>query len=205
MQTQHRSEATRWHSVISRNKQLNLEVVLKFFCFRNGFQVWGFFICLFCFKSGALYMLLANFMAMVSIIRQIYRQFLKYSCLASMPEKLFLWFICLLTFHWQSCSYSATSPKYTACLWQEEISIKISLHSVLKLLGPFHRKVVEHRKLLWCNLAVLISRKMYSLILFLLCQSQKETFFLSLSTNTTSVSISLFDKVWDSPCLENKI
>lgn len=38
MQAQHRSEATRWHSVISRNKQLNMKVILKIFCFRNGFQ-----------------------------------------------------------------------------------------------------------------------------------------------------------------------
>jgi len=107
-----------------------------------------------------------------------------------MPEKLFPWFICLLTFHWHSCSYSATSPKYTACLWQEEISIKIPLHSVLQLLGPFHRNVVKHRKLLCCNLSVLISRKMYSLILFLLCQSQKETSFLSLSQQTQCVLVS---------------
>lgn len=152
VQTQHRSEATRWHSVISRNKQLELKVILKIFCFRNGFQVWFFF-----FKSEDLSMLLVNFMAMVSIMWQIYGQFLEYNCLASKPEKLFPWFICLLTFHWHSFSYSATSPKYTACLWQEEISIKIPLHSLLKLQGPFHRKVVKHRKLLWCNLSVLIS------------------------------------------------
>lgn len=36
------SEATRWHSVISRNKQLNSKVVLKIFCFRSGFQfIWS--------------------------------------------------------------------------------------------------------------------------------------------------------------------
>lgn len=40
-------------------------------------------------------MLLPNFMAMVSIIRQIYRQFLEYNCLVYMPKKLFPWFICL--------------------------------------------------------------------------------------------------------------
>lgn len=76
MQTQHRSEATRWHSVISRNKQLNMKVILKIFCFRNGFQ----FVFVF-FKSEALYMLLVIFMAMVSIMQQIYRQFLELLCL----------------------------------------------------------------------------------------------------------------------------
>lgn len=99
-----------------------------------------------------------------------------------MHEKLFPWFICLLTFHWHICSYSAAGPKHTACLWQEEISTEIPLHSALKLLGSFHRKVIKHRKLLWCNLSVLMSRKMYSLILFLLCQNQKETSFLPQQT-----------------------
>lgn len=36
------SEATRWHSVISRNKQLNSKAVLKNFCFSNGIQfIWS--------------------------------------------------------------------------------------------------------------------------------------------------------------------